>query len=727
MITPLSPTSEIKSEGIEDSMGFMLDPAATAHILNMLRSGVYKDPKMACVREYWCNARDAVIEAGKDPSKHVFITLPNRYEPYLKIRDEGVGLSETDFRRVFRKYGASTKRESNETIGCLGIGSKSAFSYSDTYTVTAIKQGIKRVFIASVARNSTAKDGIGNLNRVLEIDTEESNGVEVSIPVKDTDFYDFQNKVQFFLSFIPVDQRPIVRGINQSLIEIPEREGKFSGANWKVTSEGSSYAIMGGVPYNLDTRSMDLLDEQEKALIDIGVDIVFPIGSFEFAISREEMRYTELSQQVVKAELQKIIQSLADEIGKNFASAKNIWEAKYIYYRVYHNTNSIESKLIRNCFKDNQKVFLQWNNQPITNNSFSVGTLSDKIAMYSCGLAWDGKVDKNSINHIDVKEEKIANIVIHDAKRYGEWQRVSSVLNKLKTDNPGVSPHVFVIRFDCDKAKDTFFKEYDFNSIPLLLLSTFERDRTFSKAARQHSRSFEFNPNNKTLNKENSWDAEECDLDAGGIYVALKKGFYIENPSHRGSITPEKIEEIIESLKAMGKPVDVVWGFKPSIVGKLDHTKWTNLISYFLKETKQYLADQKAFARTENSRAFSNISNGRDELVNIPYSSDEYKTGILPKIVKVDSLFRKFLDAHTALEKALEDKNPHEDLIELFEGLGGDSYSLKTITYGVSQEVQDFEKLAKEVAVKYPMLRISHNVNDYTIPLVADYINEKDA
>lgn len=666
---------------------------------------------------------NSVIEAGKDPSKCVTITLPNDYEPYLKIRDEGLGLSEADFRRIFRKYGASTKRDSNETIGCLGIGSKSAFSYSDTYTVTAIKQGIKRVFIASVARDSVAKDGVGNLNRVLEIDTEEPNGVEISIPVKSSDFNDFYNKVCDFLSFIPVDQRPIVRGINQSLVTIPVRDGEYKGANWTLTGNGYSYAIMGGVPYNLDVRSMDLLTEQEKELLELGVDMVFPIGSFEFAISREEVRYTELSQNAIKAELQKIITILADEISKKFNSATNIWEAKYAYHRVNHG-GGIDSKLIRKVFNDAQKIFLNWNGQPVTNSSF---VSKGQMVIFSCALAWDGKLDKAAVNSIDAKLPKIPLIVIHEAKRYGEWQRVLSALKKLKADFPNEAAQCFLIRFDDKPAKDEFYNLYDFASLPSINLSSYERDRSQSKAGRQYSRTFTFDYVGKTVTREGQWTAADCDLDVGGFYVEIKKNFYAEHPTSHVSVTPDNLNDMIQELKKMGHNVDGVWGFKSSVALKCDKTKWTNIISFFASETSKYLIANAAFQYGEDETAFQEIlrgSNGRN--IDFKYNEDEYISHIDPLVTKPDSLFKKFFETKLALEKKSED-NPLSDLISLYERVIGSTYHMQTNAAGTSQEMKDFEILADEVMKKYPVLKACRNFNRSDDVNIAQYINEKDA
>ena len=66
------------------------------------------------------------------------------------VRDYGPGLSHDDMFRVFTRYGRSTKRDSNEVVGMLGIGSKSGFAYADTFTVVSRHGGRVRTYVAAL-------------------------------------------------------------------------------------------------------------------------------------------------------------------------------------------------------------------------------------------------------------------------------------------------------------------------------------------------------------------------------------------------------------------------------------------------------------------------------------------------------------------------------------------------------------------------------------------------
>ena len=74
---------------------------------------------MAVLREVTTNALDAHVAAGVTrPSR----STPTELAPVLTIKDYGVGLSVEDIRNIFSQYGASTKRETNDQVGSLGLG-----------------------------------------------------------------------------------------------------------------------------------------------------------------------------------------------------------------------------------------------------------------------------------------------------------------------------------------------------------------------------------------------------------------------------------------------------------------------------------------------------------------------------------------------------------------------------------------------------------------------------
>lgn len=94
------------------------------HILQMLLSqNLYQDPVGSIVREYTSNAIDAVVESGKNPIECPIIV--SIYEEggnyFFSVKDTGTGLNEEDFDNVISSYLKSTRRDSNEYLGMMGI------------------------------------------------------------------------------------------------------------------------------------------------------------------------------------------------------------------------------------------------------------------------------------------------------------------------------------------------------------------------------------------------------------------------------------------------------------------------------------------------------------------------------------------------------------------------------------------------------------------------------
>ena len=149
---------DIKTEGniSGEHISMTIDEGSLQHIMSVL-TDLYSDTAMACIREYSTNARDAQIEAGHDGP--IDITLPSMLLPVFKVRDYGKGLSLDDIRNVYSKYGASTKRESNGFNGMLGLGAKSALTYTSSFTVVSVNGGYRHV--VEVGRD---EDGGGYMN-----------------------------------------------------------------------------------------------------------------------------------------------------------------------------------------------------------------------------------------------------------------------------------------------------------------------------------------------------------------------------------------------------------------------------------------------------------------------------------------------------------------------------------------------------------------------------------
>ena len=108
---------------------------------NLMIDGIYTNKLHSVIRELCTNARDSITEAKK--GKLIVSVSSTPVGIKVSIKDTGLGLSEEDARKYLCNLNASSKRNSNDAVGCLGIGSKSAFSLVPHYRYLCVKDSIE--------------------------------------------------------------------------------------------------------------------------------------------------------------------------------------------------------------------------------------------------------------------------------------------------------------------------------------------------------------------------------------------------------------------------------------------------------------------------------------------------------------------------------------------------------------------------------------------------------
>lgn len=186
-----------------DNLDFGIGDVST--IIDILRNRLYANPIRTLTQEYLCNGRDSHRESGRE-NIPLRVTLPTKLDSVIKFRDFGTGLSPDRVKNVFVLYGSSTKRSDNVQTGGFGIGAKSAWAYTDSFIVQSYFDGKCRSYIAHTGKNSN-----GSLELIEEVDSDEPNGVEIQVPVKEADIEQFVNAVYRCTYFW--DVKPELRGI----------------------------------------------------------------------------------------------------------------------------------------------------------------------------------------------------------------------------------------------------------------------------------------------------------------------------------------------------------------------------------------------------------------------------------------------------------------------------------------------------------------------------------
>jgi len=334
---------EIERFGITSENSFTIK--TTAKAFDILSSGLYSDPILAVVRELSCNAYDAHVAANK-PDEPFQIHLPNSIEPFFSVTDYGTGLSDEDIRGaiiptlienedgkmepmldsngnevvsrsggLYTTYFDSTKTDSNKFIGALGLGSKSPFSYTDSFEVTSIHDGVQRLY--SIFLN---EDGIPTVALMGELETTESNGFQVKFSVKNKDFTSFADRTSKALKWFPI--KPIVVGLTD--FKFATVDVIAEGDTWKLVknrvrfASRSASAVQGNVEYKLEIEQLkkDLPRETYNTLSSSNVVLFFDIGEVDIAASREEIRYSKYTIKNIINKLKHFKQDVVRELEK---------------------------------------------------------------------------------------------------------------------------------------------------------------------------------------------------------------------------------------------------------------------------------------------------------------------------------------------------------------------------------------------------------------------------
>lgn len=243
-------------------------------------SKLYAYPIRTLVQEYICNGRDAMREAGTWGKMPMVISVPNKFEPTFKVRDYGVGITPDRMENIFVNYGSSTKRNTNTQTGGFGIGAKSAFSYTDSFTITSFVDGMKYLYVAHLGDS-------GGVNLISKESTTEANGVEISIGVKSNDVGAFRDAVQRCVRYWtePLKFQGVPDGDIQQVKPIVTLD------NMSVyIGTGETIYLIDGIEYALMEQEIGSYWKTAPSLSsDSIVAINLPNGYFKIASSRERL------------------------------------------------------------------------------------------------------------------------------------------------------------------------------------------------------------------------------------------------------------------------------------------------------------------------------------------------------------------------------------------------------------------------------------------------------
>lgn len=274
----------------------------------ILSDKLYQDKELAIVREYVSNAYDIHIQTGNlVPCE---INIPDKINPAFEVRDFGTGLSEEDIHRLFCTYFASNKNETNEQIGGFGLGCKSGFAYSDSFSVTSWFNGVKTNYIMTKMGNTpTCITG-------KSYPSDEPSGLKISIPVDES--FRFARLVPKVLDgfprwFVPPQIRNILHA--ETLVERYLKKNKDFNTegediiygNFKLKNPLTHKILFTGTHFNISSYYQG--------------NLCFEVGEIDVTPSREQIELTDKTRKALEDRKQEFIDILIklDQETKNMS------------------------------------------------------------------------------------------------------------------------------------------------------------------------------------------------------------------------------------------------------------------------------------------------------------------------------------------------------------------------------------------------------------------------
>lgn len=348
-------THTVEKSGQFEENAFSIEASAKAFMI--LSDGLYSNKILAVVRELSTNAYDSHVDAGCT-DKPFEVHLPTRLEPYFHVRDFGTSMSHENCMTLYTTYFRSTRNNSNDAVGCLGLGSKAPFAYTDSFTVEAYFDGTKRIYSAHRDRN-----GSPTFSLLDSVETNEPNGIKVSMPVQNDDIDTFIREARNVYQYFKV--RPTFTGNDQVWFRDEETLLKASDNTWEFnTGDSSNKIIMGQIAYPINEDSIASRYDDNDKIGDFlwksnGLRLYVNIGDVDITPSRESLSYTPETKKNIRNLLQKVLDDIKDTVEDSIKSQTTLYLARKKFLDIESQCSSVKSAM------ESLNNAIEWNGQKI--------------------------------------------------------------------------------------------------------------------------------------------------------------------------------------------------------------------------------------------------------------------------------------------------------------------------------------------------------------------------
>lgn len=555
-----------KSEGIQGSK-FRI--TASAKAFKILSSGLYSNKHKAIIRELSTNAYDSHVEAGH-PDKPFDVFLPSYDNLKLYIRDYGTGISPEKINDVYIEYFNSDKTNSNAFVGCLGLGSKSPFAYSDSFLVTSYVNGIAYTYTCFLD-----EEGCPDISLLSEDPTTEENGLKVELVVRYSDVGTFEQEAINVYKWFKVKPN-FVNGD----IEIPEVEFKSTlpkeDGKWGFINEKESYALMGNVAYPIRNLPSNALTHKHIQLLNKGLLLNFNIGELDIEASREGLSYDKRTIVHIQVKCTEIIDKITKMVENHIINANTMWEAACAFnsYNAYKLGDIVDLHKIQYKGKQLEYRF------PLSKDCF--------VEFFEPRVNRNYQPTVSSCHHTVISASYSPELWLNDLEKgKGGIERIRTYIREKKRNGD----HITAYLLDNDDKLDDILLKLGVDKSFLKLTSTLPK-RVITRTVTKGDKSAVLMFNGWMHNNALSWVADpNLDITKPNVYVIIKKFIATVNGKDQSR---RDISYILDYLKSLG-PSFNLYGIKSHKSEKFlkANPHWVSLEDYAKKNITPPITELK--------------------------------------------------------------------------------------------------------------------------------------
>lgn len=294
-----------------------------------------------------------------------------------------MGISPNRMFDIFCNLGQSTKDSDNNQIGGFGIGSKSPFKYTDTYTVKTVFSGIEYMYIMVINEND-----IPECNLIYETETTAESGTEIIIPIKNKSDYDkFKSACQDQLAWFNNIEFQNVSVLRPKILYEDEHV---------IISDSNDDCIVGRIPYKLKHSSKR------------GITYKFGIGELQPTASRESIdtsrvidgkTYDDICSEKARLASDSVLKYIESKSGNT-----DVIEYVYLVFKYLSGTELQDALDKHKTLTYNLiKIFIgsKWNRKITEKSASLIHTISDIVLLREPFYYYDD----DNITERDIKRE----------------------------------------------------------------------------------------------------------------------------------------------------------------------------------------------------------------------------------------------------------------------------------------------------------------------------------